>query len=149
MKKLIAGCLILAASCAFIFAVPSLKKATESREIKTEHGILTVTDERQIDFTKDEWNAIFRESEQEILDDGPGFGITVCIRIAQRPSCKGGIGFRCGFIVCSGPTAYVNKEGRKEDRTYNAEWIYDGESRVSLSFNEPVDWDWLETTEME
>ena len=149
MKKLILTFSALAVSCLFIFAVPSLSKSEGYRELETEHGTLKLIDERQIDFTKDEWNAIFRESEQEIFDDGPGFGITVCIRIARRPDCKGGVGFRCGFIKCAGATSVINENGRKEDRTYNAEWTYDGRDLVTLSFNEPVDWDWLANTESE
>jgi hypothetical protein len=146
MKKLFICCSIVVAACCFIFAVPS-KKAVYFRELQTEHGTLNLIEERQIDFTVEEWNTIFRASEYEISDGGPGFGIRVCIRIAERPDCSGGVGFRCGFIKCAGATAYENVEGRKEDRTYNAEWTYDGRDLVSLTFNEQVDWDWLANTE--
>ena len=74
--------------------------------------------------------------------------IRVCIIIASRKkNCISGIGFRCGFIEC--PPIELERRtnssdnGRNSDRRYSASYIVNG-GTVTLSFNEKVDWNWLQ-----
>lgn len=80
-----------------------------------------------------QWESIARDLNisAELSD------FSICIRIATRPRCTDGIGFRCGIFDCKPfPKPFVNAAQRICSVTISKQ----KDGSAEMVFNYPVDW---------